>query len=227
MAFTNKFTDKLRNKKKQKPQESAPIISRTGKIGRKSVESLPPEKEKQAVSEKTNDRAVQNGVTISDREFTEKANARMQKKKNKRIVHTLKSKEKTPFPAMTVVFCVICTVLFMTMIVNLVQINEYSKDVSELTNRVNTLNKEKNDLQNSYNEKNNSEILRGYLREHADEMGMVEEGMMNPPVSVTPRKDDTVNDYEAEEKEDSIVTIALNALAENLINAWNKFAGNE
>ncbi len=220
MSLKEKF---LKNKK---PEESAPIISRTGKIARKNLDVHVEKQRKDGCSGSTK-LVVERGVTISDNAFAEENAIRKHKKKGKRLVHTVKQKEKTPFPVMTVVFCVICTALFMSMVVYLVQINEYSKDVAQLRSQVETLGKEKNELQMQVNEKDNSEILRNYINEHSEEMGMVDGSMLNPPVAITPGKDDAVNDYEAEERDENIVVVVLNALADNLLNAWNIFSGNE
>ncbi len=219
------FFKRSREKKKRIPKESAPVISRTGKISRKSPDEVPAENfQGQIPAEQL---TKQNAVTISDGNFSiEKLGQKDKKEKIK--FHTVKSKEKVPFPVMTVAFCVICTVLVMSVIVNFVQINEYSKDVAALQRKVDTINKEKSEVRAELDGKNNGETVRKYLKEHAGEMGgMVEEGVMNPPVAVTPDKEETVDDYSADEKENGIISVALNALAYNLLNAWNIFSGNE
>ena len=104
-------------------------------------------------------------------------------------------------------------------------INEYTKEISALNAQVGEMNKQKNELSAELDEKNNVEELRKYLEERAEELGMIEEGKMNPPEAVTPKKNDSVEDYEAEEESDALIVTVLNALAKNITDAWEAFAG--
>ena len=222
------------NKKKTeqsgKPFLSAPVISREGKIKRVAVEE--PGKKKKSLVKKNEKRALRGAsgaeekrgeVIISDGEFMQKDE---KKAKNKRGVHTVNSKIKSPFPVVTVLACVICTVLFMSLIFNLVRINEYTKDVSDMRSEVTELTKQKNELSAALDEKNNVENLKKYLSEHAESMGIVEEGRMNPPVAVTPEKSEKIEDYNATEESDAVITTVLNALAKNFFDVIDAFTGN-
>ena len=115
-------------------------------------------------------------------------------------MHTISQKKKVPFPAMTVVFCGICTLLFMSMVFNFVRINECTKDISAMQSEVEQLSNQKNQLQTELNNKNSVDKLRQYL-ESTGNLGMVDEGKMNAPIAVTPRKEDQVEDYDAPERE--------------------------
>jgi cell division protein FtsL len=213
-------------KKKNTPVKSAPVISRGGKIGRVSVEDLSSGKKSQKLlEEKVENPAVEDGYAISDRGFVTATERKASKRSQKRRFFTVKSKEKNPFPVMTVLFCAICTVLFMSMIVNLVEINEYTKDVASLQKHVETLHKEREELSAELSDKESIETLRQYMEENGGNLGMVESDKMKPPVAITPDKDGQIEDYDVPESEEAMVTVVLNALAKNLADTWNKFVG--
>ena len=66
--------------------------------------------------------------------------------------------------------------------------------------------------------------LRQYL-ESTGNLGMVDEGKMNAPIAVTPRKEDQGEDYDAPEKSETVVSVVLNALAKNFTDVWEAFTG--
>ena len=216
--------DLWRYRKKKDLKESDPVINRDGKIGRKT--GLAGSAEEQADRERRSvEVRSERNVTISDGDFA--AEAIPKKKRRKSRVYTSRKDEKSPFPIMTVVFSLICTALIMSVIINFVQVNEYSKDISSLQKRIDTVHKETTELQTALDEKNNSEELRRYLSEHSDSLNMIEEGLMKAPTAITPEKGDTISDYEAKETDDGLMSVVLNALAENFVNAWNIFSGSE
>ncbi len=227
------FFSKLGKKKTQEHalKQSPPVISRSGKIGRvdPGMRSISEERTQaqQAQSPYVQPEIADQGVSISDHAFLIKSGERAAKKEKKRLFYTVKNRERAPFPVMTVIFCIICTVLFMSMIVNFVQINEYTKEVSALQTKVNSLSKQKNELSAELDQKDSVEELREYLENKGEDLGMVEESNMNPPVAISPDKEDRVEDYDVPEESEGMITVVLNALAENLSNAWNIFTGNE
>ncbi|MBQ8236272.1 MAG: hypothetical protein IJZ37_06290 [Clostridia bacterium] len=229
MQFFSRF--KKKKAQEQALKQSPPVISRSGKIGRvdPGVRSISEERkeEQQAQSPYVQPEVAEQGVSISDHAFLIKSGERAAKKAKKRLFYTVKNKERAPFPVMTVIFCIICTVLFMSMMVNFVQINEYTKEVSALQTKVNNLSKQKNELSAELDQKDSVEELREYLESKDGNLGMVEESNMNPPVAISPDKEDRVEDYEVPEESEGMITVVLNALAENLSNAWNIFTGNE
>ncbi len=219
---------KSNTNKKNAPVESAPVVSRGGRIGRVSLKQQPvnhlsEEPEKKVVGYEES--AREESVSISDSAFLKDAGKRTAGRKGKRRFYTVKNKEKHPFPMMTVIFCVICTALFMSMIVNLVEINEFTKDVADLQKQVETLGKQRTELAAELDEKDSIDALRQYMEEKGNTLGMVEEGKMNAPVAIAPDKTDKIEDYEVPEEEEAIVTVVLNALAKNLSDTWNKFVG--
>lgn len=164
--------------KKKQPYCCAPIISREGKIKRKEPWETPRgEKKRINAGEKTKkqgkaEKAKENlpapaekkDMTIGEVSFfAEREKGFRQKQKRKIKVHTISQKKKVPFPAMTVVFCGICTLLFMSMVFNFVRINEYTKDISAMQSEVEQLSNQKNQLQTELNNKNSVDKLRQYL----------------------------------------------------------------
>ncbi len=85
-------------------------------------------------------------------------------------VRTISDTRKTAFPFSIVFLSLICTVLFMYMIFNYVQINEYTSSVSDLKNDIATLSVEKDDLTAKLDKKNDLVYIEKIARE---ELGMV------------------------------------------------------
>ena len=217
--------DLWRYRKKKDLKESDPVISREGKIGRKTGEIGTAEEQADRERRSVEVRSERN-VTISDGDFAAESVVKKKKKKKSRV-YTSKKDEKSPFPIMTVVFSMICTALIMSVIINFVQVNEYSKDISSLQKRVEEVHKESTELQTALDEKNNTEALRRYMSEHSDSLNMIDESLMKAPTAITPEKEDTISDYEAKETDEGLMSVVLNALAENFVNAWNIFSGEE
>lgn len=85
-------------------------------------------------------------------------------------VRTISDTRKTAFPFSIVFLSLICTVLFMYMIFNYVQINEYTSSVSDLKNDIEVLSVEKDDLTAKLDKKNDLSYIEKVARE---ELGMV------------------------------------------------------
>lgn len=221
MALFDRF-----GKKKNTPVKSEPVISRSGKIGRVRMQDpvIAPTPASKHVPQKE-EAKTENGFSISDRAFIAISERKAAKRAKKRQFYTVKNKEKNPFPVMTVLFCAICTVLFMSMIVNLVEINEYTKDVAGLQKHVEALSKEKEELSAELRQKDSIDAFLQYWEENGGKLGMVESDKMKPPVAIAPDKDGEIEDYEVPESEEAMVTVVLNALAKNLADTWNKFVG--
>ena len=211
----------IRNKKNSRPGESAPVIGRGGRIGRVDVkedlaERSEKETEKKAIGY---EQTVEKGeVSISDSEFLRSAGQYTEKKSKKRRFFTVKNGQKEPFPLLTLVAMGFATVLIMSLVVNFVEVNEYTKDVE-------SMEKERAELQAELDEKDSIDALRQYMEEKGNTLGMVEEDRMKAPVAITPEKNDGIEDFEVPEEEEPIVTVVLNALAKNLGDVWNKFVG--
>lgn len=218
----------IRNKKNSRPGESAPVIGRGGRIGRVDVnedlaERSEKETEKKAIGY---EQTVEKGeVSISDSEFLRSAGQYTEKKSKKRRFFTVKNGQKEPFPLLTLVAMGFATVLIMSLVVNFVEVNEYTKDVAALQKKVESMEKERVELQAELDEKDSIDALRQYMEEKGNTLGMVEEDRMKAPVAITPEKNDGIEDFEVPEEEEPIVTVVLNALAKNLGDVWNKFVG--
>ncbi|MBQ9468774.1 MAG: hypothetical protein IJU52_07200 [Clostridia bacterium] len=217
-----------RNTGKDKPYMSDPVIDRGGKIGRVPAEEpLSAKKNKKDEIKEENVRSVEpagqlGDLSISDGEFL---GSKAVKTKKNRGIHTVKSGVRRPFPVVTLIASVICTLLFMSLIFNFVRINEFTKDISEMSAEVGRLEKKKDELTSRLDEKNSVEELKKYIEQRAESMGMVEEGKMNPPVAVTPEKTEKINEYDVPEESDAVFTTVLNALAKNFFDVIDAFTG--
>ena len=216
-------------KKNNGLKESAPVIGRKGRIGRVSVDDelahrgeKEPEKKAIGYDESVADTT---GVSISDSEFLQSAGEPKGKKSKKRDFFTNDRKEKTPFPFLTVVAMGFATLLFMSLVVNFVEVNEYTKDLAALRSQVEATSKERDELKAELDEKDSIDALRKYMEEQGNTLGMIEESEMKAPVAITPEKSDGIEDFEVPSQEEPIVTVVLNALARNLSDVWNKFLG--
>lgn len=203
--------------RKEKPYMSEPVISRGGKIARVRVDDLPETKEEKSDPSARGKRrapvpSVRRDLLISDSEF--QGGGKVTTKRSRRV-HTVKSGARHPFPVVTVIACVICTLLFMSLVFNLVRINEVTKDVSGMRSEVTALEKKKDELRAELDEKNSVSELRKYIEARAESLGMVEASKMNPPIAVTPEKTDRIEEFEVSEESDAVITTVLNALAKN------------
>lgn len=219
-----------KNRTEEKPYLSDPVISRNGKIGRVNVDPVQkketakkPEKARKAESSVPVPARV-NDISISDGEFTRN---KAVKKRKSGGMHTVRSDLKRPFPVVTVIACVICTVLFMSLVFNLVRINEFTKDVAGMREEVTALEKRKDELSAQLDEKNSAEGLKKYIEERADSLGMVEEGKMNPAVAVTPERTEKIEEFDEEEVSDAVITTVLNALSKNFRDVLSALTGEE
>ncbi len=84
-------------------------------------------------------------------------------------VQTVSARKKTPFPFAAILTTFFCTMLFMYMIFNYVQINEYSQSIKEIQSDLDSLSSKQKELQLELDKRNDvTEIL-----EKAEELGMV------------------------------------------------------
>ena len=82
---------------------------------------------------------------------------------------TVNAKKKTPFPLSAVLTTFFCTMLFMFMIFNYVQINEYSQSIKAIRSDMETLNAKQKDLKLELDKRSDITVI---LKE-AEELGMV------------------------------------------------------
>ena len=221
--------ERFKKHKKAELKESAPVIGRGGRIGRVAFEAdieknSEKEEPKKAIGYEESV-ARTNDVSISDSEFLRLAGRSSEKKAKKRRFFTVKNGEKAPFPLLTVAALCFATVLIMSLVVNFVEVNEYTKDVARLQKQVESMSKERAELAAELDEKDSIDALRKYMEEKGNTLGMVEESVMKAPVTITPENTDKIEDYSVPEAEEPIVTVVLNALARNLSGVWNKFVG--
>lgn len=85
-------------------------------------------------------------------------------------VRTITDTRKVSFPYSIIFMAIACSVLFMYMIFNYVQINEYTETVSDLKSEIATLDARKVELQTKLDKKNDLIFIEKFARE---ELGMV------------------------------------------------------
>ncbi len=138
--------------------------------------------------------------------------------------HTVKSKSKKPFPVGLVIILVILTVLLMMCVSNYVTLNEYTREVSDLRQELDTLKSEEKKLNSELDRKYDLVEIEKYAK---DELGLMgSEDVDKKYIDV--KDDEKIEVYEVEEDGTmNAVTDALFALADNLLKSWNNLLGNE
>lgn len=106
-------------------------------------------------------------------------------------IHTVSAEEHRPFPISAVFIALICTVLFMFMIYNLVQINEYTVTVTELRNQLADLQEEEKSLSFQLEKRNDLRVIE----ELAQKLGMVKLDQVSKQY-VTVEGDDKIETYD-------------------------------
>ncbi len=85
-------------------------------------------------------------------------------------VRTIKAKSKTPFPVSSIFAIVLCTGLFLYMIANFVQINEYSLKLDQMQNELSELSSMQQNLELQLEDRNDMSAISKIAEE---ELGMV------------------------------------------------------
>ncbi len=85
-------------------------------------------------------------------------------------IHTVRSPDRVPLPMAIIAVSFICTVLFMYIIFNMVQISDRGRAINSMKSELSALEEEIRDLEKELEEKNDI----GYIEEYAvNELGMV------------------------------------------------------
>ena len=113
-------------------------------------------------------------------------------------VRTIRAKKTMPFPTSVVFVSVICTVLFMFMMLTMAQINEFTQDISALQNQLSEL---KNDLR----------VIEDAA---VNELGMVKADEVLKQYVVI-GNEDKIEVVEPETTENSLVNTVMSAIGEN------------
>lgn len=126
-------------------------------------------------------------------------------------VRTILAKEKTPFPTSIVFVSVICTVLFMFMMLTMAQINEFTRDISTLDGKLSELKKQEEELRLSVELKNDLRVIEDSA---VNELGMVKADEVNKHHIVI-GNEDKIEVVEPETAEDSLMSTVMSSIGEN------------
>lgn len=126
-------------------------------------------------------------------------------------VHTIEEKVKKPFPTSLVFMTMLCTVLFMFVIISMVQINEYTVQISEMQGEMETLTDTAGELSSKIDKKNNMNDIEDYA---TGTLGMVK-GDQLEKVHISTNSQDKIEVIEVEKDENGIIGSVLSAFAEN------------
>lgn len=214
--FSKNINDK--NGKKELPKECPSVISRGGRIARvgERTAEMTGDTMKQIYTEKSNypeDMAIE-AVDIRTADYKEEKISR-----KKRSFHTVAKEKRTPLPVATIVIFLFCTMLVMTTIVNIIQIDGYSKEVKNLEKQMKALEETKTELNAELAEKNDMETLKNYI----GELGMVPEAETKGQITIVPDSNESITDFETDEEKEPVVSVVLSAVMGNLIDALSVF----
>ena len=127
------------------------------------------------------------------------------------MVRTIKAKKTVPFPTSVVFVSVICTVLFMFMMLTMAQINEFTQDISALQSELSELQKQEETLRKDVEFKNDLRVVENIA---VNELGMVKADQVDKQYVVIGNKD-KIEVVEPETTEDSLVNTVMSSIAQN------------
>ena len=175
--------------------------------------------EQRALQEDT-DREILLGE--DSQELSSELSGKKRKKTHKPRVRTIRARTKSRLPVSSVFFMLVCTLLIMFMIINYVQINEYTQEVASLKREMTALESERTDLELELEKKNDLATIE----EEARKLGMMGSEDLVKRV-VKSQKEDTVEKFETEDEDFGIVATALSAIWQNVKASWNIFSPSE
>ena len=126
-------------------------------------------------------------------------------------VRTIKAKRTVPFPTSVVFVSVICTVLFMFMMLTMAQINEFTRDISTLQGELSELQKQEEELRLDVELKNDLRIIESAA---VNELGMVKSDEVKKQYIVI-GNEDKIEVIEPETTEDSLMNTVMSSIGEN------------
>ncbi|MBQ7500787.1 MAG: septum formation initiator family protein [Clostridia bacterium] len=137
--------------------------------------------------------------------------------RNEGKIKTVKSKKKTPIPISVFILAVICTLVFMFMIVSYVQINEYTLEVAALRSEIAELSEEEKQLNLDLDRKNDLRSIEQYVSEN---LGMVKsDQIVKKHVSVA--SEDKIEVVSAQPiPDENVVSTLLSSLARSFGGFW-------
>lgn len=201
-------------------------LSINGKDGQTNMAEKKENKNKQAALHQTGERQIvrdarpREVVIGEDREALYTGVTPETRRKPR--VRTIRAKEKKHLPVSVVFFMVICTLLVMFMVMNYVQINEYTQQVSDLKRELNTLTSEKKELDLALEKKNDLTNIKN----EAAALGMMEDKDLLT-VHVNLEKEDKIESYETDDEDYGVITTVMSAIAQNFRSYWNNYGSGE
>ena len=129
-------------------------------------------------------------------------------------VRTIKAKKTVPFPTSVVFVSVICTVLFMFMMLTMAQINEFTQDISALQGELSELKKQEEELRLDVELKNDLRVIEDVA---VNQLGMVKSDEVKKQYVVI-GNEDKIEVVEPKEDEDSLLNTVMSAIGENFRN---------
>ena len=145
-------------------------------------------------------------------------------KKNRFVTENILEKKKKNMPFKTIAVLAFVFILSIFVVNEYVLINEYSSNIADMKIAINELTKEKDYYISQIEKKNNMIDLENYA---SDKLGMMSGGEVEKEYIVI-EGEDSIEVYEpVKDREDSLASIVMSALGENLIQAWNTLTGAE
>ena len=133
-------------------------------------------------------------------------------------------KKKKNMPFKTIAVLAFVFILSVFVVNEYVLINEYSSNIAEMKNTINELSNEKDYYISQIEKKNNMIDIEDYA---SDKLGMMSGGEVEKEYIII-EGEDSIEVYEpTKDREDSLASIVMSALGENLIQAWNTLTGAE
>ena len=131
-------------------------------------------------------------------------------------VRTVKAKKKIPFPTSVVFVTIICTVLFMFMMLTMAQINEFTQDISTLQNKLSDLKKQEEGLRKDVELKYDLSYIEDIA---VNEYGMVKGDTLTTRY-VTMGGEDRIESFEPDETNEGLFGSVMSAMTENFRELW-------
>ncbi len=145
-------------------------------------------------------------------------------KKNRFTTDNILEKKKKNMPFKTIAVLAFVFILSIFVVNEYVLINEYSSNIADMKNTINELSNEKDYYISQIEKKNNMIDIENYA---SDKLGMMNGGEVEKEYIII-EGEDSIEVYEpVKEREDSLASIVMSALGENLIQAWNTLTGAE
>ncbi|MBE6608466.1 MAG: hypothetical protein E7633_07910 [Ruminococcaceae bacterium] len=214
--LANDFITRRKNVQETSVKEEAEEIKENTEVKDVAVS----EQQTFAVEEKIPEMTV---VSIKGKQ-PQKVTTVFKEKKNSFVTDNILEKKKKSMPFKTIAVLAFVFVLSVFIVNEYVLINEYSSDIADMKNMINELSEEKSYYVSQIEKKNNMIDIEKYA---SGELGMMSGGEVEKEYIII-EGEDSIEVYEpTKDAQDSLASIVMSALSENLIQAWNTLTGAE